>query len=309
MAFTRNTIIRGPAQVIYNGEKFYSQGDIRVSVGHEVFPIINSSFGHVQDRSKQRTATVQFTPVGNFSETMWGFGSKKSGDPLLDTGADTDLVVWSYGGTKATIYNVGITKMPDLILSTTKTLAGEITFTGLGKGLPDLVDQATTDAFVKIETGQGAPSELFDPQDIITEPYDAAWGSLAAPWDHLKTEAGWHCSFDLGLQPVEIDSHGIIDWTVGDVKATARAKLLGVSEAEALAQIGIDITRGGALISTNNLVITGTTALRVTLYATQVRIMPAQYGLTTTRLADMEFMGTRKIVSNAIQDVFKVEEQ
>jgi hypothetical protein len=308
MSFDRTTIIRGPAQITYKGNKYYSQGDIRLNVGHEVFDIVNSAFGLVEQRSQQRTATVTFTPVGTFFLDLWDYGSKKSGDRLLgDT--NQDLVVWSYHGTRATIYNVGITKIPDLTLSTVKTLAGEVTFTGLGQGGAsgvDIVAQNTPNSFVFIEEGLGAPSDSFDPALIPTEPYLAAWGDFPAPWNDLQTSNGWQCSFDLNLTPVVVDKFGIIDWTVGNVRATARSQILGVTEAQVIAKVGIDVLRGAAILSTKNLVITGST-LKATIHSSQVRLMPAQFGLTTLRLADIEWVGTRRVVSNAVTDVFTIE--
>ncbi len=315
MPLDRTTIVRGPAQIEFpagTGKFYYSQGDIRVNIGHEVFDIVNSAYGLVEQRSRQRTATFSFTPVGQFTSGVGGdlwipYGSLKAGNRFLGN-TDQNAVIWSYAGTRVTVYNVGITKMADLILATTRTLAGEITFTGLGKGIPlASVTAGSYDAnsLVLVETGVGAPADVFDPSTIITETYTVAWGNYTSPWNDLKTQNGWVVAFDLGLQPVEIDSHGLIDWTVGSVRATARAQLLGVSEVDAIAKVRPDIARGSAIISDQNLVITGS-ALIVTLHNTQVRLIPAQYGLTTVRLAELEFLGTRKVVANVLQDVFTV---
>ena len=281
-----------------------------MTIGHEVFPIVNSSFGHVQDRSRQRTATVSFTPVGQFLSGLWPYSDKKSGDAILDGTKDYDLTIKSYKGVSVVVHNVALSKMPDLILSTTKTLAGEATFTGLGQGLP-LADQTDASSFVTF--GTDAPIDEFDVSTIITQPYSAKWNSGTNSsignnvFDSLYTVNGWHITFDMGLAPVEVDSHGIVDWTVGDVRASARAQLIGITEEEAIEAVHPNIARGGAMDVTNNLVVSGVNGIVVTLYACMARVVPAQYGLTTLRLADMEFNATRQIVDNAVQDMFKVD--
>ena len=311
MDLDRTTIIRGPAQIEYpagSAKYYYSQGDIRLTLGHEVFPITNSSFGHVQDRSRQRTATVSFTPVGQFLTGLWPWGSKLSGDSILinsdGTTADQNLVVWSYKGTKVTIYNVALTKMPDLILSTTKTLAGEATFTGLGKGYP-FVSQDTADSFYTWSENNGKPNDNFNPYTVITQPYTASWCTSShftatndtGVWGALNTVNGWHVTFDMALQPVEVDQYGIVDWTVGDVKATARGQLIGITEAQAIEAVRLKVLRGAPMDTTNDLVISnaGGSSIIVSLYSAIARVVPAQYGLTTMRLADMEFSATRQI--------------
>lgn len=315
----RTTIIRGPAQITYDGAVYYSQGDIRLNIGHETFPIVNSAFGTVQMRTQQRTATVSFTPVGNLipftgttdgqnSFTLWNYGTKKPGDRLLaDT--DKDLIIHTYGGTRAvkyTIYNVAITKIPDLALTAVRTLAGEVVFTGIGK---KDVDPDTADSFVKVEAIAVDPTDAFDPDQVITESYAAAWGSTA-PWDAMETTAGWTISFDLSLQPVIHDATGIIDWTIGDVRASARAQVFGITEAQVFTAtnklIDMHVKRGSKMPDDNHLIITGD-SLKATLFSAQVRMIPTQFGTGTLRFADLEFTATRKVVTGALQQLFKIE--
>jgi hypothetical protein len=321
MSLDRTTIIRGPCQIIYTPATgspvtSYSQGDVRLSVGHQTFDIVNSAFGSVQERTQQRVATVQYTPVGVIvaGATLidyWGpYGAKKAGDHMLSSTGDDNLIIQSYAGpnyVKATVYNVATTKIPDLHCSATKTAAGDVTWTGLGQGLPTLQAQNSANTFVHFENGS-LPTDAFDPSLIITETYAATLSqnniALAAPWNSLFTTQGWNCSFDLNLQPVTCDSHGIIDWTVGNVRATARAQLLGVSEVDVANLITTDIIRGAPL-PLYQLAITGL-HLSIALNATEVKMMPAQYGTATLRLADMEFTGVRSVVGGTIAPVFAV---
>lgn len=315
----RTTIIRGPAQITYAGDTYYSQGDIKLNLGHETFPIVNSAFGTVQYRSKQRTATISFTPVGNLlpvagvngSYTLWNYGDKKAGDRLLGN-SDVPLVIWTYGGVKYTFHNVALTKIPELMLSATKTVAGEATFTALGK---IDVDPDNAESLMTLDTNAGPPTDAFDPDTVITEFYEGAYGSTA-PWNELHTTNGWSLSFDLSLNPVTTDELGIIDWTVGDVRATARAQVLGITEANVISLgsltgdpnklIYMHVKRGSKLPDSNDLVITGT-HLRATLNSAQVRMVPTQFGTATLRFADLEWNATRKVAGGVLEDVFKVE--
>src|ERR1035437_7863370 len=320
MSFSRTTIIRGPAQIKWGSDYLYSQGDIKLSIGHQVFPIINSAMGLVQERSQQRVATVQFTPVGTYYASLWPYGTKKPGDRLL-TDTDQNLEIHSYAGTKCTIYNCAVTKMPDLILSATKTLAGEVTFTGLGKGNPGtgITPQNEDNSFVSFDSTAGAPADFFDPSTVPTQFYTASWNTSSSgsssnasapsnPWANIKTQAGWHFTFDLSLQPVDVDEYGTVDWTIGDVKANARATILGYTENQVSDAVHPHILRGAPLDTSNDLVVTyaGATALYAKLYACQARTVPAQFGLTTLRLAEMEWIGTRKVFNTAIMPIFYV---
>jgi len=308
MALTRNSIIRGPCQVSYAGKTTYTKSDVRLSLGYSTFDIVNSAFGTVENRVEQRTATVEFEPVGVLSPTsinFWDYGTKLAGDPFLPADQDNNLVIWSYygTGTRVTIFNASPTKLPDLILATTKTVAGPVTFTGLGKGLPSLVDQDTPDSFAFFEENVGKPSDDFNPDEVITETYSAHVGSLASPWDDLHTAAGWTCSFDLNLQPVTVDSHGLIDWTIGNVTAKARAQLIGITETQAKsALLTLDVKRGTPIVY-NSLVIAGT-HINLTLTSAAAKIIPMQWGLNTLRLADVEFTGVRTTSGGKVQPVY-----
>jgi hypothetical protein len=338
MALNRSTIIRGPCQIEWpagTGNYYYSQGDVKVDVGFETFDIINSAFGKVQERVTQRVAKVSFTPVGNVVQTtpsvntgdaapvggtgpdLWHpYGLLYAGDRLLGTAVDQNLVIWSYFGTKATVYNVGMTKIPEFIASATKTFAGTVEFTGLGKGFGGsnntITPPTTVNAFVQITTGAGAPTNVFNPNNIFTETYAAALGSLSSPWNDINTTQGWSFSYNLNLAPVMVDGYGIVDWTVGNVTATGKAQVVGVDEnamigASGAGLLNMDVGQGSAVVSNNNLVLTGANSgLTVTLFNTIVKLAPIQYGLTTLRLADVEFIGQRAVVSNAISQVFDV---
>ena len=310
MAFTRTSIVRGPAIITYGSESFFSNDDIRISAGNEIFPIVNSAFGKVQERISQRTFTVEFTPVGVPSSSFWNFGTMKAGDSFLGS-SDVDLVVHSLAGVKVTCYNVALTRLPDLILSTVKTCCGPMQFTVLGKGRPTLVDQDDPESYIKVETGIN-PTISFDPDEIITERYFSAWGSKSAPWDDIRTSDGWQVSIDLNLQPVVIDSHGLIDYTVGDVRATARCIPIGITDINLISQSGtpiipLHLQRGAPLESDEDLGITGDSGtIIVQIKNAEVRVAPLQYGLTTNRLGTVEWTGLRRVVSSAVGDVFSV---
>ena len=317
----RTTIIRGPAIIEYTPasgsvQYSYSQGDVKVTVGFQTFEVKTSPFGDVQERVQQRTATVEYTPVGDIaaatSINYWtAYGALLSGAPMLSTLGDANLAIYSINdGTKTTVYNVAITKIPELMLSTTKTVAGSVTFTGLGKGLPTLVDQGTANSFVYVQKSQALPSISFDPSNVITEPYTASIVGASSPWNVMNTTNGWQCTFDLNLQPVTVDSFGIVDWTVGNVKATARGQIIGVSESDVLdattGLVKVDVARGHAL-TYNDLTITGQTPhVTVELKSAAVKVIPMQYGTATLRLADVEFSGVRTITSGTINPVFSV---
>ena len=317
MSLTRLSIIRGPAVVIYttaggSATTLFSKGDIQLRMANQTFDIATSLFGVVDKRTNQRSVEITFTPTGElttaFCGVLWPHGSKNPGDSLIGAGNPTIQII-PKTGYQYTFYGAVVTKQPQMMLSTTKTLIGSVTFTAIGKEgvlwstAGSLYDQATANF----------GTYAFSASNIRTCPYSGSWGSgpvLAL----ADTKDGWTVDFNVSTTPVEADSFGIVDYTVGDNVATAHCTPLTVSESTLTAFLnlqGSGADRGQSLLSGNDLAITPTTgtpvgSANVTLKNCSILQVGYDYDLQALRVPQIQFTSIRTLVTNALVPAYTI---
>ena len=251
MAIQRSTIIRGPAAVTYGGATFFTKGDINVTIEHSTFDIETSSFGKVDTRVSGRKATITFTPDGVLNAAqaaiLWPYSATAYGASIL---ADAELVITpttpTGGGTssnKWTFYNAAITGMPDLILSATKTLVGQVTLTAIGK---DTTAPSVAASLVLITASSAAVDAEYTNANVVTEPYTAAWGSTITG---IETRDGFTCSFNAATEDVMTDSEGVRDLLLVGLEARISCQPINISEANLVTALAIDQAVGTSMLS------------------------------------------------------------
>ena len=316
MSLTRASIIRGPAVIIYTAQggspvNLFSQGDIQVRLANQTFDINTSLFGVVDKRTNQRSVELTFTPTGELTSTnvpvLWPHGSKNPGDSLIGTGNPTIQII-PKTGYQYTFYGAVVTKQPQIMLGTTKTIVGPITFTCIGKEgvLWSTANSLYTEATANFGT------YAFSASAIRTCPYSGVWGSSALSVS--DTRDGWTLDFNVSTNPVEADSYGIVDYTVGDNVATATCTPLTISETSLTAVLNMQGTgadRGQSLLSGNDLVITPTTgtpvgSANVTIYNSSVLQIGYDYGLQSLRVPQIQFTSIRYLASNALHVAYAI---
>jgi hypothetical protein len=305
MPIARSTILRGPAIVQFDGATFYTKGDIVANIDIETLEINASLYGKVDERLINRAGIVRFEPVGEWESlaVLFPYGSTLLGASMMGA-VDKPLVIWTQDGKKITFAAACITRMPSIMLSAKKTLLGEVEFMTLGpdnKAWNDAVDK-----FVKIES-IAFPASSFSSAAVITQPYVAAWG--IAPWDSIKTVDGWTVDFDLSYDPLEVDTEGKIDLTLGSLGVSARATPLGITEqqlADALKIQDASAARGRSLNSVGtDLAITGT-SVSVTLTKAALKAGGYAFGPTTPRIGELTWVATRTISGGVVSPLFVV---
>ena len=169
---TRSEILRGPAIVQFDSQTFYSQGDIKVELVNETFPIQVSNFGKVSDRIDKVMHRISFTPDGRWAalSVLFPYATSTIGSSVF--GTDEALTIWTVDGKKRVYAAAAVTKMPNLMLGSTKTLFGEVQFTCIHAESSDWSTQGS----LFVDSSASYPGDSgYLASDILTQPYALAW--------------------------------------------------------------------------------------------------------------------------------------
>lgn len=301
MPINRNTILRGPGTVKFGGVTVFDSNGITCEIESATQGLPSSISGEIGTIKTDQTGKISFTPCGQISAAIlaaiYPYASAAIGSSACGA-ADTPCVVHGMSGTRVTLVNCCVRKMPEIYLSPVKTAFGSVELAaalGLAKGPTDdaalyTVEQAAYDA--------GAP----DPTGITGVAYAGTFGALSIP----DTADGWTVTPEVTLNPVSTDTLGTIDWTVASVGCTAKCTPLGLTEEQILAALPATRARG-SLIGGDDLVVTGAGGLKVTLHGASLVTGPLQWGNTQLRAGEIGFTAHRSFAGGVPGPVFEVE--
>lgn len=301
MPINRNTILRGPGTVKFGGVTVFDANGITCEIESATQGLPSSISGEIGTIKTDQTGKISFTPCGQISAAilaaLYPYASAAIGSSACGA-ADTPCVVHGMSGTRVTLVNCCVRKMPEIYLSPVKTAFGSVELAaalGLAKGPTDdaalyTVEQAAYDA--------GAP----DPTGITGVAYAGTFGALSIP----DTADGWTITPEVTLNPVSTDTLGTIDWTVASVGCTAKCTPLGLTEEQILAALPATRARG-SLIGGDDLVVTGAGGLKVTLHGASLVTGPLQWGNTQLRAGEIGFTAHRSFADGVPGPVFEVE--
>lgn len=306
----RSTILRGPAIVTFNGATFWTKGDIKVAINLDSFEVDSSAYGKVDERTTQRRAEVSFEPVGEWENLsqLFPYVSINSAPVAIGIGvsiftaSDLPLVIKTLDGKTITFKAAAITKCPDIILSATKTRWGECTFTCIGS---DNTAWTVADSLAAVASVAFSDTS-FDPAAIKTEPVTAAWGG-SSPWNSFQTAEGFVVSTELGFQNIEIDTDGLVDMTLSKIAVRAKARPVGITEAQLLTALNIQGAGNarGKSLSGADLVITPTTGV-ITVKGAALHMGGYEFGAATLRIGEVEWVATRTLSVGVVQPLMIV---
>lgn len=300
MGTTRQSIVRGPGTVSFDGIKLFDQGGITAEIESSTKDVDSSMSGKLDTIKTDQIGKISLTPVGNLSDSILAvlypaWIQKPEIGRSMCGSTDKPLVVSSRAGTKVTFVNATLTKCAELNLSPVETAFGGVEFSALlanGK-LPGEDGAFYTTAAAAYADGE-APRE-----GLTGFHYQGTFGSLEIP----DTASGWKVSVELATNPVTTDSQGTTDYTLAGVTVRASCTPLGLSEAQILAALPVTKGRGASLASAEDLVIEAEGGLKVTLKNAALVTGPIQWGATQLRAGEIGF------VANIAADgqLFKVE--
>lgn len=287
MATTRQSIVRGPGSVTFDGSTFYDRDGISAEIDSATEDVESSISGRLDVIKTDQVGKVSLTPVGNLSDAILSVlyptwvRTPVIGQSVFGA-TDKPLVVHSKAGVKVTFSAAALTKFPDLTLSPAKTSFGQCEFTAL---LPNgkLPDDTTSKLYT---VASAAYSGGVPPRTGLTgRHYQGTFGTLSIP----DTLDGWTVGVEAQLQAVTTDSQGTIDYTLTGATVTARCTPLGLSESQILSALPALKGRGSSVAGTSDLVIAATGALTVTLKNAALVTGPLNWGATALRAGELGF--------------------
>ncbi|MFH0907195.1 MAG: hypothetical protein V1929_00330 [bacterium] len=303
----RSSILRGPASIMLGGSTIYTQGDIKCSFAIETFPVMSAAYGQTDERLKDITIKLSFTPAGQWTTALlavlYPWTNPTPGSSVFGA-TDAAVTLWPLNGTEKIVFTAGaVTKMPGLVLSATKTAYKEMEITCL---LKNSADRSAADALYTLTATAAYTDATYAIAEIPTVPYTAAiTGEIAAPWDSFIGEQGFEFDFNLKLNPTVLDGIGTVDMTHGGVDATCKLKPVGITVAQVLTRLKIQDTGvkiGMAMSSAAaDLTVTGGSGNPIVVLKNARMKMASQiYGPQALRHDGIEFAATRPAGTGAI---------
>lgn len=303
MGMTRQSLSRGPGTVKIGTTTFYDKDNISAELLLEQFDIPVSAFGKVDTRKKDQSAKITFKPCGEVTSALlallFPYTTPNIGASLFGV-ADTPAEVHSKAGTKLTFHCAAITAMPELILSATETLLGQVEITALIK---NGVDPESANSLYTIAAAEWAAQAMAS-SNIKTVPYSASWNGLT-----FKSKAGFTVAPTIETTAEYVDGLGTIDMTLTGAAVTAKCRPIGLSEAdiaEAMALQGPGNAIGTSLRTGADLTITGAGGLTVILRDTALVTGPFLWGTTELRAGEIGFIANRTETTGAYGELFSV---
>lgn len=281
----RATISMGPGLVTWDGATIHVEDEIKMKIAPKLFDVVTAGYGVVDRRREDMEIEVSFTPkMWDNLDKLFPYATTAIGSSIYGA-TDKALVIKPVTGTGWTIANAAITKLPDIKLSASKAMLGEMTLTGL------LANNAATGTMSSyVSTASGGALSGFDLTKILNGLYTAAWGSTIASF---HSEDGFDISFDLSLEDVMVDGLGTIDKMLSGLAATCKVTPVGPAASIVISMHGDKAIGEGAPI--NDLVITGGRSglPTVTLKSCTAQMSSGRTGSKAKRIGEMEFKTVR----------------
>ena len=296
MAYTRGSTVRGPCTVTLGSDVFRTKGDVKVNLALETFNVESSEVPILDERLSEIPVTIEFEPVGQVTAdlvaAMFAPLELVVGASLFGV-ADVACVITPLSGTdQITFHCAAITKMPNVIVSATKTTLGPMTITAILKNTTEWTAAA---ARLTVATVTAPTLAAIDPVEIPSNAARIKWGS-SAPWNTLLSREGVVVSLDMQTENDVTDEHGLVDMVLAGITAKATLSPMGCSVAQAMTALavqGTGVVRGASLAArAMQLEIESALpgGLKVTIPSAALKTLPLVYGLTSPRFADVEFV-------------------
>ena len=164
MSINRNPILRAPGTVKFGGATVFDANGVTCEIESATQGLPSSISGEIGTIKTDQTGKISFIPCGQISAAilaaLFPYASAAIGSSACGA-ADTPCVVHGMSGTRVTLVNCCVRKMPEIYLSPVKTAFGPVELAaalGLAKGPTDAaalytVEQAADDAGAPDPTG------------------------------------------------------------------------------------------------------------------------------------------------------------
>ena len=300
MSIIRGTVLRGPA-VIQVGSStpktIRTAGDIKVAMTLDTFDIPSSEYGNIDQRRGNVKLELSFQPVGTVTDDMlailYPHLSLPVGASLFGV-SDTKWTIQPVAGPgKIELHACAITRMPDIVLSATKTSFGEVTVTAILRNATAWDDAAAR--YTYTASGSAPTLAAIDTASIPTIPASVTWGSVLTG---VKTADGVTISFDMQTNDEESDEDGIFDVSLASLSASAKfTPVSGATESTLLTALGLQgsgVLRGTPTTGADlTIAAVRPGGLSVLIPSARLAELPLTYGMQSRRFGEISFRGYR----------------
>jgi len=292
------TIIAGPALIQFNSQTYYTEGDVTVSLRRDTFNVATALHGTIDTRLASQMVEISFKPVGALDTVAKyiAYAATQIGSLLINQSSPKAVVVWGADGVKQTWHSGFISKLPDFMLSATKTAIGAMSLTCFGDPT-----KALTNAAAWQTTASAALSDAtFDETKIITGAYTAALGSV---FTGLAAQDGFTFSPVISVSMKKVDNFGYVNALLSDLTYACRFTPVGLTEAQLWAACKLQDTSAivpGASVTGSDDLVVSAGAVSFTLAKAGIVSAVTQYGLEPLRLGEVAFVNRKTFTSGAM---------
>jgi len=293
MSISRQSVVSGPGSVTLNTLQIFDDGEISAGFDIETFDVQTSAHGKLGERLADVIGKVTFKPCGVVTQAILDallpHKNPVIGGSLFGA-ADVPCIVHGVDGIKLTLLAAAVTRPPTLKISASEPLfSGDCEITSL---LGNNLDPATDNTRYTI--GSETWAGTIDPDDFITAPVSAAWGSFAT----IDTEDGWTIEPMFEVEAHKANGVGTYEMKLKSAGVMAKCVPLGFSMSQILAAQriqGASAAIGSSRRSGQALTITSAGGLVITLNEADLKTAGFRWGDTVLRANEIGFVAARTI--------------
>lgn len=307
MATDRSTLTLGPGKLTHNGGTFFSKEPIVAAIDYETLEVATDAHGKVDERRIELAGVIPITPEGAWNSTaraaLWPYASTLPG-ALIHPVPDLPLIIHSNNNDRHTFLSAAVTRMPDILLSATKTMISQAEFTAVRK---NNTEWSAADSFLTIDSSAYSDT-TFAPANIKVQSYTGVWTGKTG-FSAIATQDGWTISFDLQLEPLSVDKDGRLTWMFVSLAVMASCIPVNVSQADIFTGIGLHThVRGTSLQATGaDLTITGAdAATTIVLKSANLKRAGYRFGSRVLRQGELGWVATRPFTAGTPGAIFSL---
>jgi len=217
---------------------------------------------------------------------------------------NTPLIINCFEGTRISLWNTAVTKMPGLNLSSMKAPLGSIEFESY-----ILHGQSSTDDDSRFTIDETADEQdVLDRTQIPSVPYTAAFGN-SAPFTDLQPRDGVAVDFAVETDEVKSDAEGLLCRSIKNVTATAKIRPVNLTVADLLGEMalqGMGAGLGVELPSAQLNVYGPGNAPYLRLNGATMQDSPTKFGASEDQIDTLTFKTTRTFTDGVADPVFSL---
>ena len=239
MSITRSALVVGPARCIFtpnsgSAATFFTNDAFEVKLNTKRFEIQPQGFTQSDQRDEDRTVEFDVTPDGRWNSTiiaaLWPYLNSLPG-LSMPTNTDKTFIAHGADGGLLTVIASYLKKMPNVTLSAKKSMIGSAGFKGIVGS--DMDPEDASSYLTYAASGGTIVDTAFSLAAIKTQPYSAAWGSVAG-FESFYAEDGFEISFDMQSKEIQVDGLGTVNEVLQKVGVMVKCKPVGPTAAQIL---------------------------------------------------------------------------